>query len=201
MATKAAIGGGLAGLIAALAAAITAVHGSHSTTTAESRVPVVVNRPHDVNGSPLPVTVSQLPNGTPLVIVGSGTPGSCHVRGLLPDPACTPGKVDPALTVADVCPHLGTAVVRNVSQATKDEVRSLYGDNRPGEIDHLISLELGGSNDPSNLWPEDGKIPNPKDAVENRLHRWVCAAPSAARLKAAQQAIRTDWTTAARIIR
>ncbi len=202
--TKAA-GGGAVALVVALTGAYTAFHGTHTTNTADSKVPVVVNRPHDINGSPLPVTVSKLPNGAPLIIVGHGAPPACLSYGSasqpLPDKACTPGVVDHSVTVTDLCPHLGKTVVRAVSQKTKDEVRSKYGDDRAGEIDHLISLELGGSNDIKNLWPEDGKIPNPKDAVENRLHAWVCSAPSAARLAQAQKAIATNWTTADQIIR
>jgi hypothetical protein len=35
---------------------------------------------------------------------------------------------------------------------------------------HEVSLELAGApDDPRNLWVEPGKIPNPKDAVENKL--------------------------------
>ena len=48
--------------------------------------------------------------------------------------------------------------VRNVSAATKRAVYAEYGiaSHQPGkyEVDHLISLELGGSNDIRNLWPE-----------------------------------------------
>jgi hypothetical protein len=199
--------GGLVALLGAGTGLYTAVHGTHTTETAVSRndTPVVINRPHDVNGSPLPVTiVTPGPNGgPPIVIVGHGAPGSCTVRGKLPDPSCTPGAVNAKITPADLCPTLGKAVTRSVSQSTKDDVRFAYNDDKAGEIDHLISLELGGSNDISNLWPEDGKIPNPKDAVENRLHKWVCSGSTpkvqASRLHAAQQAIRTDWTTADRI--
>ena len=46
------------------------------------------------------------------------------------------------------------------------------------EVDHLISLELGGSNDISNLWPEAAN-PKPgfhkKDSVDNYLHDQVCS--------------------------
>jgi hypothetical protein len=49
-------------------------------------------------------------------------------------------------------------------------------------------------NDVANLWPEVGSIPNPKDRVENALHRAICA--GAVKLIDAQNAIATDWTTA-----
>jgi hypothetical protein len=60
------------------------------------------------------------------------------------------------------------------------------------EYDHLISLELGGApSDARNLWPEPGTSPNPKDRLENRLHRMVC--DGAISLSAAQCQIATDW--------
>jgi hypothetical protein len=46
---------------------------------------------------------------------------------------------------------------------------------------------------------DPGSIPNPKDAVENALHHWVCAATgdvAQQRLTAAQQAIAANWMTA-----
>lgn len=120
-------------------------------------------------------------------------PSQCHATDL-PDRVCTPGVVDPAITKVDICPHLGSTVVRRVPQSVKDDVRRRYNDYNPGEIDHLISLELGGSNDEANLWPQDGPIPNAKDTVENRLHRQVCAGQIT--LAQAQQKIRTDWRKA-----
>jgi hypothetical protein len=62
------------------------------------------------------------------------------------------------------------------------------------EVDHLISLELGGSNDIANLWPE-AATPKPgfheKDQVENYLHDQVCSGK--VNLQQAQQEIATDW--------
>ncbi|OAP26150.1 hypothetical protein A4R44_03528 [Amycolatopsis sp. M39] len=64
-----------------------------------------------------------------------------------------------------------------------------------GEYDHLVSLELGGApDDPRNLWVEPGKIPNPKDAVENKLKDAVCS--GLIPLTAAQAAVARSWTTA-----
>jgi hypothetical protein len=74
-----------------------------------------------------------------------------------------------------------------------------YGyQNRPRgdfELDHLISLELGGApTDPANLWPELGPSPNPKDAIEGRLKQQVCNGQLS--LAEAQHEIATNWTTA-----
>ena len=72
--------------------------------------------------------------------------------------------------------------------------RSYGQHNVQGELDHLVPLELGGSNDLSNLWVEAGHIPNPKDSVENRLHREVCSGKIS--LHTAQVDIAHDWMTA-----
>ena len=62
------------------------------------------------------------------------------------------------------------------------------------ELDHLVPLELGGSNDATNLWPEYPPTPNPKDKVENALNAAVCEGRVS--LTAAQDAIAADWLTA-----
>jgi hypothetical protein len=132
----------------------------------------------------------------------------CHLRSRnnqsLPDPVCTPGAVNPAVNQASIgdtiCRSGWTATVRPASSVTtkiKRRVTAEYGlpTGTQGELDHLISLELGGApSDPTNLWVEPGAIPNPKDTVENQLRRAVCA--GLIPLAAAQQAIAADWTTA-----
>lgn len=131
---------------------------------------------------------------------------ACHARegGQLPDPHCTPGSVDPAVTQANIgstiCRSGYTAKVRPPSaqtgKAKYDIAYPAYGIPRHdrSELDHLVSLELGGSNDITNLWPEVGTVPNPKDRVENALHRAVCEGKVT--LRAAQRAIAGDWLTA-----
>jgi hypothetical protein len=58
-----------------------------------------------------------------------------------------------------------------------------------------VPLEVGGDpNDPRNLWVEPGASPNPKDAVESKLHQLVC--DGTVPLAEAQEAIAADWTTA-----
>ena len=98
-----------------------------------------------------------------------------------------------------------TATVRNVSDAEKKEVAALYTKKHQGwptknvEYDHFISLELGGSNDPRNIWPEpytnimggQNYEARQKDVVENYLHRQVIAGKMT--LEDAQKEITTDW--------
>ena len=56
-----------------------------------------------------------------------------------------------------ICVPGYTKTVRDVPQPLKEQVYRSYGvtSRQPGEyeIDHLVSLELGGSNSARNLWP------------------------------------------------
>ena len=120
---------------------------------------------------------------------------------LLPDRTLTPGDTLD-VTKDDICVPGYTKKVRNVPKAVKDQVYASYGITRrtPGEyeVDHLISLELGGSNSIKNLWPESYKTTpwnaHVKDKLENRLHADVCSGKID--LKSAQQQIATDWIAA-----
>ncbi|WP_427017321.1 hypothetical protein ACQCSX_01325 [Pseudarthrobacter sp. P1] len=142
-------------------------------------------------------------------------PGECSVVRVnatagddLPDPKCTPGAIDPAVTqnniAATICTSGYTATVRppaSESDRFKATALAAYGETgKPTtELDHLVSLELGGANSASNLWPEPNRsgatgTANPKDAVEGALHKAVC--DRRLKLAAAQQAIARDWVTA-----
>lgn len=71
---------------------------------------------------------------------------------------------------------------RDVSYATKLAVYAAYGITHrapyghPGgyEMDHLIPLELGGSNSRLNLFPEPYPDYIGKDSAENFMHGMVC---------------------------
>lgn len=135
-------------------------------------------------------------------------PHSCHIRQEngqdLPDPHCAGGAVNPQVSQENIgstiCKSGWTATIRPPVSTTdkwKRESALSYGlpSTEQGEYDHLISLELGGAPlDTRNLWVEPGKIPNPKDNVENALHKAVC--DHRVTLSAAQNAIAADWTTA-----
>jgi len=135
--------------------------------------------------------------------------GSAHYAhngpALLPDSKATPGDTV-TTNIQTVCVPGYSRSERNVSVATKKQVYALYGvhpssQTRNGktervccEVDHLISLELGGSNDIKNLWPEP-YLPRPgarqKDVLENWLHKQVCSGKMP--LADAQQLIASDW--------
>jgi hypothetical protein len=138
--------------------------------------------------------------------------GPCTYRdnGQLPDPHCTPGAYDPKVTAARLCaPGYSTRSYRPPEARTQQfkygEAYPAYGLPRTTrtELDHLVSLELGGANDAANLWPESPPTPNPKDRIEGTLHAWVCAVTGTAaqaRLGKAQRAIARDWTTAEKVL-
>lgn len=117
---------------------------------------------------------------------------------LRPDPSLTPG-VTTHVTLADICTPGYAGKHRAVSEKTKKAVFADYGIKPSGlfEIDHLISLELGGSNDIRNLWPQSYHTKSNahmKDALENRLHWLVCHRKLS--LGDAQHEISTDWIAA-----
>lgn len=141
------------------------------------------------------------PTPTPSVSTQSGVlgiSGGCQIRGALPDKFCTPGNGLSGVTAQQVCQSGYAKSVRNVPESEKEEVYKEYGitSHFSGEyeVDHLISLELGGSNDLSNLWPEPAE-PKPgfheKDKVENYLHSEVCS--GSITLEQAQQEISQNW--------
>jgi hypothetical protein len=122
----------------------------------------------------------------------------CQAHDALPDSACTPGAIIASATVSEICQSGYASSVRNVPTSEKDQAYAEYGiaSHTTGqyEVDHLVSLELGGSNDIANLWPELAS-PTPgfhqKDQVENYLHSQVCS--GAIDLAKAQEEIATNW--------
>ncbi|MDE3029356.1 MAG: hypothetical protein KGH84_13270 [Paracoccaceae bacterium] len=135
------------------------------------------------------------------------------VSAALPRTDLTPGATNPAVTQATlkvtICVRGYSASVRPPESYTEPLKRRLiraYGftDRRLGdyELDHLISLELGGSPaDPRNLFPEPHNVVGgwgsyAKDRLENKLHWLVCH--RGLRLATAQEAIRTNWIAAYR---
>lgn len=113
----------------------------------------------------------------------------------------TPGATLP-VTTGDICVSGYSEKVRNVPLSVKKQVYAEYGITHHGrgefEVDHLISLELGGSNSIKNLWPQS-YLTQPwnahvKDKLENELHDEVCSGKID--LPTAQHEIATDWIAA-----
>ena len=134
------------------------------------------------------------------VLLAPRTKTSHCLLGANPDRACSPGAYYSKLTKHVICsPSFRTGTIRNVPDSVKFAVEAEYG-LKPGhygkalEIDHIVSLELGGSNDIANLFPEKLNAQpgyRVKDRLENRLHALVCAGRY--NLRSTQAAIARDW--------
>jgi hypothetical protein len=193
-------------------------------TAADTTQVVVLGRTYwcagSAGSSPAPLTPTTTP-AAPATTTSPAAPGAGHgtvllsaktkdsdcARGVLPDRLCSPGAYDPFVTQATIgstiCVSGYTKTVRNVSSSTKDAVYREYGifQHAPYsyEIDHIISLELGGSNDIANLYPEAYGGRNGarvKDAFENELKGKICAGEL--KLRLAQRMIAGNWLAAAR---
>jgi hypothetical protein len=126
-------------------------------------------------------------------------PKTAPEAGSLPDLNLTPGATLD-VTKDDICTPGYSKKVRDVPTSVKRQVYQKY--NIPYtpsqyEVDHLISLQLGGSNNIRNLWPESYNIywnAHVKDALENRLHAMVCNGTIS--MQEAQKEISTNWIDA-----
>ncbi len=158
--------------------------------------------------TPAPAPAGLRVGGVPFPMPPAGT---CHAGTLngqpLPDPHCSPGATNPAVTqdtiASTICRAGWTATVRPpvaVTDAIKAASARAYGiaPGTRGELDHEIPLEVGGdpgsADDVANLWFEVGPIPNPKDQVEGELNHAICGGLIS--LVTAQTAIAHRWPTA-----
>lgn len=123
-----------------------------------------------------------------------------HGKVHLNDLNATPGAVIITANRAVICAPGYTRKARRVPMSVKKLVCGEYGvpvaqcNGRNFEIDHLIPLELGGSNDIKNLWPQPVAEAREKDELEGWLHRQVCSGRMS--VQRAQKAIAHDWFAA-----
>lgn len=153
---------------------------------------------------------------SPLAAITTPTVNACKAGmrdGLaVPDPKCTPGAINPTLTLAILKdPRFRTCCVRDgvESEEAKQIVYKWYGIAQPTdnvgehqvcELDHLVSLELGGADSLDNIWPQCGadsatlmeRYFKQKDFVEDYLATQV--RNGSMTLEAAQHGIASDWT-------
>ena len=153
-------------------------------------------------------TGSSPPPGTAVavgttVLLASRTKTSGCKLGANPDRRCSPGAYYSKLTKAVICSSsFRTSTIRNVPDSEKHQVEVDYGLVAKSygstlEIDHIVSLELGGSNDIANLYPEKATLPGSapgfhvKDKLENKLHDLVCDGSMS--LRSVQRSIAANW--------
>jgi len=146
-----------------------------------------------------------------LFFLASAVLSAMAVAGDVPDLTKTPGLARVGLSKEKICSIMWGKDERHVTDDMKRHVFEAYGysgyhdpqcvadgKGRTCEIDHLIGRELGGADDPKNLWPQSyGAKPwnaNLKDKLENRLHKEVCA--GALSLRKARDLLVNDWRKA-----
>jgi hypothetical protein len=120
------------------------------------------------------------------------------ILAAFPIPAITPGAIR-TTDKAAIC-STRTNTLRHVKSSDHRKVFALYGINcgvtcgKRYEVDHHISLEIGGTNEIENLWPQPYE-PRPgaheKDVLENKLHAMICHGDISPR--EAQKEIASDW--------
>src|SRR5262249_6878987 len=106
----------------------------------------------------------------------------------LPDPTLTPGAAN-ALPPAAV-----GAVSHPIPSAVKDAVARAYhlNPNSPAFVfDRLVPAALGGTDDPSNVWPEPLEEQAIKRGLEDHLVRQVQRGKLS--LEEAQEGLATNW--------
>ena len=125
-----------------------------------------------------PSTPTPMVTQTPGVLGVQTKTTDCKISGPLPDKDCTPGAIFKEVTKDQICVPGYSQTVRNVPDSEKKAVYREYGilSHTTGEyeVDHFISLELGGSNDISNLWPEARVVSARPEEVNTR---WAPSGP------------------------
>jgi hypothetical protein len=128
-------------------------------------------------------------------------PGADYDRALLlPISNLTPGAVRP-IAATQACLAGPLDQMSSIPLPVRQQVFHEYGmDNAPSrqyEVDHLITPELGGTDDIRNLWPEpyssewNARV---KDQLEDHLRELVCEGKLD--ISTAQRDIATDWISA-----
>ncbi len=122
---------------------------------------------------------------------------------LLPDPELTPGMAR-LISASQACTAGPSDQMATIPMAVRKAVFHEYGmdrsESRHFEVDHLITPELGGTDDIRNLWPEPYSSTEwnayVKDELEDHLRHLVC--DGKLDLATAQRDIATDWIAAYR---
>jgi 5-methylcytosine-specific restriction endonuclease McrA len=121
----------------------------------------------------------------------------------LPDRRCSPGAYSPRVTKAAICSsHFSMRHIRKIPRSERYAVERRYGlptgSYRRGlEIDHIVPLRIGGSNNIANLFPEEYAFADHspgyviKDRLDMALQALVCVGRIP--LRTAQRRIAANW--------
>jgi hypothetical protein len=118
----------------------------------------------------------------------------------LPDNFKTPGATTKANQAA-ICEAGFVRGVKPASSREQADALERYGirpESFKGDLEHLVPVALGGSNDPDNLYPfhtnSNELTLEAKHQLADKLQAMVCSGKLS--LKEAQAAFKKDWTKA-----
>ena len=118
----------------------------------------------------------------------------------LPSSFLTPGDAR-KVTKEQICAPGYAASIKPTKESAKEDAFSRYGlcdgVSKTDVLDHLIPVELGGTDSVENMWPEPVKgewNATQKDALEVKLVSMVCEGTLT--VKQAQTAIKKNWVAA-----
>jgi hypothetical protein len=172
-----------------------------SPTTPPATPPVTIP-PGATAAAPTSPSGGSIDVGNTILLAPRTRTAACKLGANL-DRRCSPGAYYSKLTTSVICAStFRTGPIRNVPESEKHAVEIEYeltprGYGSTLEIDHIVSLELGGSNDIANLYPEKatlaGHAPgfHVKDRLEDKLHDIVCDGTMT--LRSVQRQIAANW--------
>jgi hypothetical protein len=113
-----------------------------------------------------------------------------------PDRRCSPGAYYARLTKAALCsPGFHSSKLQHLTAAAKRAVEVEYGLTGSSRsaltIDHIVPLELGGSNNVANLYPQRPPVHQLKQTLDSTLAARVCQGLIS--LGAARRQIAVNW--------
>lgn len=173
------------GLAMALAGGAAAV----ATNEKNSHLPAH-SSPAPAHSSPAPEVSSPSPEPSQVVYVSP-----------LQNHSLTPGQYYSDTNLSEICAAPDDNVISKLPLSTAhaifDEYNIPFPQGSAAEtwvIDHLIPTALGGTDDPTNLWPMKVPLASQKNELEAKLHDLVC--DGQLQVAVAQQEIGLDWQSA-----
>ncbi len=120
---------------------------------------------------------------------------NCTSQHTQPDIACTPGAVFTDILRGDLCKRGYASTVKAVSTKIKTATYTAYGiteeEKKNYILDRFVPINLGGTNDQSNIWPQlTGNSAN-KNKVESFLFEEMCAGRIT--VSQSQELVSTKW--------
>jgi hypothetical protein len=176
--------------VAALAGATTSASGSAQPTPAYMPHPSSAALSHpQQNWRPA------FPLGSTVLLAPRTRRLGCTL-GVEPDRRCSPGAYYSRATKAVLCsPGFHPSTLQHVTAAATRTVNAEYGltgSSRAAlKIDHIVPLELGGSNNVANLYPQRPSANRLKKTLDSALRGRVCQGLIS--LAAARQQVAANW--------